>query len=128
MRHGRGIAVRIVGIGFRHGITAADSRSTQAVAGLDRVDPALLVIGIAARPVAVGGMVDQLQEIADRVVEILLGVAAHRLPIAGLRQAHAERIVPGGLRLRRLADMLTPAGVDQAIHCIIGIGEVLNQP
>ena len=37
---------------------------------------------------------------------VVLGVTAHRLPVTGLRQAHAKRIVPGGLGLRPLADVL----------------------
>ena len=78
-------------------------------------------IGVGARPVAIGRLMDQLLEIADGVIQILLGVVAHRLAVAGLGQVDAELVVPGGLRLRELTDVLAARGVDQPVDGVIGI-------
>ena len=48
----------------------------------------------------------QLHEVADFVVLVSLAVAAHRLAVVRMGQAHAELVIPTRLRLRDLTDVL----------------------
>src|ERR1700722_5160175 len=105
MRPRRGVAVGAVRIGCLLGIASADDRACQAVAGLARFEEARLLIGIAAGPIAAEWRlsrrqtVNQPEEISRRVISVMFVVAAHRLPVARLRETHAARIIPRRLRL-----------------------------
>ena len=89
VRHRDHVAVRVVGVGFGERLPAADRCAAQSIAVLGWFDQARLVVRVAPGPVAIRRLVKQSQEIADRVVLVPFGVAAHGLPIVrGAASAH----------------------------------------
>lgn len=121
VRHSDHVPVRVMSIGFGSGVVAADGCAVQAVAVLAWLNEARLVVLVEAYPVAIRSSMSQLQEIADRIVFVPLGVAAHGLSVVGMRQAYSESVIPGGLRLSCLPDVFAPLRGDQAIDRVVAI-------
>ncbi len=69
----------------------------------------------------------KLHEIADGVVQVLLGVSAHRVSVARVHEAAARRVVVRrrcrrqGLASPILAQVLSTDCVDQPVDGVIGI-------
>ncbi len=88
VRHPGHVAVDVVlilaGVGAVVGI-AREAGGLQAVA--------VRVVGVVAGPASAVGRVDHPQDVADLIVEIALGVAAHGLPVVGVGQVAARRVV-----------------------------------
>ena len=118
MRHAGHVAVSIKGIGLGR---PADRGLAQAVVNLARFKEAGFVVVVTACPITILGLMDQMQEIPDLIVLVLLGIAPHGLTVIGVRQVDPELVVPRSLRLRRLPDVLTAGGLDQAVNGVIGV-------
>ena len=86
-----------------------------------RFDLARLVVFVVARPVAIRGLMDELKEISGGIEAIVFLIAPHRRPVAGLREIHAELIVPARLRQGNLADVFAAFGANQPVGCVIPV-------
>ena len=71
---------------------------------------------------------NEIQEIADGIILIPLGVGAERIasPCAGVRKTRGYVVVGGGPRRQRIAscsksELLAPAGLDQAIDRVVSV-------
>ena len=119
------VAVGVVGVWLDDGLVAirADGRAAQAVALLGRLDQAGFVVGVSARPVAVGGLMDQLLESCrprrTRTARCSCASPGRR---RGAGRFDAELVVPGGLQaVASLADVLAACRLDQAIDGVVGV-------
>src|SRR5215210_5273497 len=123
MAHARQIAVGVVGVGLA---TGAERRARQAVAALDRVEQADLIVDVGARPAGMGRVAAamlHLEEVADGVVHVALQIGTHGLTVAGVRQTRARAVVEA-VRDRDttgLTQVFPAAGFDQAVDGVVGV-------
>jgi hypothetical protein len=61
------------------------------------------------------------QNVSNLIVLVLLNVAAHGLTIVRMWQRYSKFVIPGGLWLAHLSDVLAPFRLDQSIDRIIDI-------
>src|SRR5579872_4108094 len=129
--------MEIVGVGLVQRLIAADGGAAQAIADLAGFQQAGLLVAVGARPAGISGiaaLVDKLQEIAGRVILILLDVGTNGVAVAGTEQIDAGDIIVRGRRRRQglaavQAQLLAPAGLDDAVDSVIGVVAAgLNSP
>src|SRR3712207_2164978 len=112
-------AVGLVGIRLRR--IVPNRGAAQPVTVLGRFDQAGFVVGVAARPIAIGCLMAELLEVTDRIIFIEIAVVSHRLAVAGMPEADAKLVVPRRFWLSHLPDVLPSRGSDQPVGSVVSV-------